>query len=515
MTKIKIPIILYILCLFLASSCKKWDSYNAIKDPALGNNLLNAINQNPDLSQFSALLTKTGYDKVLASSKTFTVWAPNNAAIKAVDAAILTDTARLRQFVGNHISNQQYFTSNVQTYLYIKTLSGKNVTFTKTTVDDQPITKADQYVGNGVVHVLSSAIIPKPNALQYLLSTSLLQKQEMLSLNYSFFDKTQAIQTGINPTTGAPVYKPGTGIITLNRFTNLAPIGNEDSLYTYVVLTDAVYNSEKANLAKFYAGSDAKVADSLTNFSVVKSLSFKGLLSADAFPDTVYSTVDSVKFHLRKADVVETHRVSNGIVYVMNALSYKLYGQLNDKYAKIKPITIEGEKLDSMLVTNPLKVPVIRTRRNPDSTQYQYIYLDNHGVSSFWFNYRTTANAVKYKVYWRVPRDYSLTLSGTATDLTYSPMSLAFGSQTAIAFTVPKPGVIDNGVDPASGKHTFSADYSNVYLGNYVSTRYYSGNKLDAGGLANCLSLFLVGNNVTTNGLNTLWLDNIKLVPTP
>ena len=183
MTFRKHHITLFALCLLLAFSCsKKWDKYNQIKDPALAENLLKAINSNPDLSQFATYLSKSGYDKVIASSKRFTIWAPNNAAMQAVDPSILSDTGKLKQFVGNHISNQMYLTSDIQTYLYIKTLNGKNVTFTKTTVDDQPITKADQYVSNGVIHIISSAITPKPNAMQYLLSTSLLQKTEMESL---------------------------------------------------------------------------------------------------------------------------------------------------------------------------------------------------------------------------------------------------------------------------------------------------------------------------------------------
>jgi len=513
MTIKKQPIILFILCLLFAFSCKKWDKYNAIQDPALSGNLLTAINQNPDLSVFAGYLVKTGYDKVIASSKTYTVWAPNNTAMQAVDPTIIADTAKLKQLIGNHIATQEHFTSEIQTFLYLKTLNGKNVTFTKTTVDDMPIVKADQYTGNGALHVISGAIIPKPNALQYLLSTTLLQKNEMVSLNYPFFDKTVAVQTGINPTTGLPVYKAGTGIVTLNRFTNVAPIGSEDSLYTYVILTDAAYTAEKTNLAKFYKGTTQTITDSITNYSVVKSLSFKGLLNSASFPDTVYSTVDSVKFHLDKNAIAETHRVSNGIVYVMNAITYKLYGQRNDNYSKIKPIIIQGEKIDSLL--QPAKSVSTITRRNIDSSTYKYASLQGSGVASYWLMYRTAANSVKYHVYWRVPRDFSLTLSGTATDLVYSPQSFAVGSQTSILFTQAKPGVIDNGVNPATGLHTFSTDYSEVYLGDYVAPNYYTGNKADVGGLANFLNIFVVGAAVTTSGANNIILDYIKLVPTP
>ena len=108
-----------------------------------------------------------------------------------------------------------------------------------------------------------------------------------------------------------------------------------------------------------------------------------------------------------------------------------------------------------------------------------------------------------------------LTLSGTATDLTYFPLRLAFQTPTDIAFTQSKPGIVDNGVDPITGRHTFSTDYLEVYLGDYTSPQFYSGNKLDAGGLNNLLNIFLVGDNTKTNGANTLLLDYIKLVPVP
>lgn len=509
-------ITLFILCLLFAFSCsKKWDKYNGTQDPALSGNLLKAINQNPELSQFAEYLRKTGYDQVIASSKSFTIWAPTNAAMQQVDPAILSDTGRLKQFVGNHISNQLYFTSDVQTFLYIKTLNGKNVTFTKTTVDDEPIVKADQYVSNGVIQEISGAIIPKPNAYEYLMSTTLLQQKELASLNYTFFDPATAIQTGVDPNTGRPIYKAGTGTLPKNRFTDLAPINNEDSLYTYVVLTDAAYNAEKAKIGKYFAGPNPVFTDSVTNFNVIRSLAFKGLYTADQFPDTLYSVADSVKFHLEKTAIAETHRVSNGIVYVMNSINYKLLGTRRDRFAKIPTLILQGEKWDSLLTTVPQKTPAIRTRRNPDSTVYQDAYLENSAIASFWINYRTKANAVKYKVYWRVPRDKGLVLSGTATDLTYYPMNVAFQSQTTVAFTQPKPGVIDNGVNPATGLHTYSTDYSEVYLGEYTSPQYYSGNKLDAGGLANFLKVFLVSNNTTANGTNTLLLDYIKLVPVP
>ncbi len=56
------------------------DDHNAITDTAVDKDLFTRISENTNLSKFTELLTKTGYDKVIASSKTFTVFAPHQCS---------------------------------------------------------------------------------------------------------------------------------------------------------------------------------------------------------------------------------------------------------------------------------------------------------------------------------------------------------------------------------------------------------------------------------------------------
>jgi uncharacterized surface protein with fasciclin (FAS1) repeats len=154
--------------LFIAGCNDKWEDHYKIQDPVLGENLLVQIKKNPDLSKFAEYLTKTGYDKVVASSKMFTVWAPTNVALANLDQATVDDTAKLKQVIANHISNQSYLTRSANPVLTIRTLNGKNILFTKTTFEEANITKADQYTGNGVLHIVDMVIVPKLNAWEYL-----------------------------------------------------------------------------------------------------------------------------------------------------------------------------------------------------------------------------------------------------------------------------------------------------------------------------------------------------------
>src|SRR5690606_41813068 len=103
--------IILIIALAMVCECKKWDDHNAITSEGLKQNLYEQISQDPSLSRFAELLEKSGYDAVIASSKTFTVFAPGNEALATLDPAIVNDPARLKRFVGNHIANQSWFTA--------------------------------------------------------------------------------------------------------------------------------------------------------------------------------------------------------------------------------------------------------------------------------------------------------------------------------------------------------------------------------------------------------------------
>src|SRR3982750_4135512 len=69
-------------------ACKKWDDHNAITDQSLTTTLFEQISADTSLSRFTGLLTKSGYDQILSSSKTFTVYAPDNVALAGLDAAM-------------------------------------------------------------------------------------------------------------------------------------------------------------------------------------------------------------------------------------------------------------------------------------------------------------------------------------------------------------------------------------------------------------------------------------------
>jgi len=523
----KIFLLLVISGILFSACTKKWDDHSAIIDPESSGTLLEKIQGDPDLSKFSEYLTKTGYDELIASSKSFTVWAPTNEAISKVDASEIGTDEKLKLFIGNHIADLSFQTTQLkEENVRIKTLNGKNITFSATEVDGSPIVKADVNVANGVLHTISSAIMPKVSAWEYLLSTNALQKQALQSFDYTYIDFATAEEIGINPTTGKPIYKEGTGIVNANRFlnrtsvrmvngvleVNSSDISDENELFTYIVLTDDAFRAETLKLTKYYTLGSQDSTDSITRFSVVKDLVFKGVLDSDNFPAAAYSIGDSVRFHLDKSAIVETHQVSNGVVYVMNSINYDLTGAGDnfDLYTKIKPILIEGESASNSTDFLSVKTNSRPTRRAPDGSVFTQLLVQNHGTNTYWVRYRpNVVNSTKYKVYWRVVRDYNLVPAANATDLVYSKMRLAFKSVNPIVSPfdyVEKPGVVKDG-------NLYRPDYTDYYLGEFTSDKFYS--KTLKSGTEGALPVYLVGNNVTTNGQTDLLLDYIKMVPVP
>jgi hypothetical protein len=484
--KIRYVICFMLLSGMLLSACKKvWDDHNAITNQALNKTLLQQISETPELSSFNNVLAKTGYDKVLASSNSFTVWAPTNAAMQNIDPAITADTAKLKQFVQNHIVYQAYFIRMPQPSLKIKTLSGKNIVFTATTFDDANIVTADVCVNNGVLHTIDLAAAPKLNAYEFLLSSAAATKQKAFirGLLHTETDTSKGVRLYVDPATKKTVYQAGTTFPVLKNtyFQKVADISSEDSLVTYIVLNDAAYDAERAKIGKYYnVPTSATQTDSLTQFAVVKDLVINHVYSANALPDSMVS-VSGVKIHLDKSAIVETRQLSNGVAYVVSSISYNMFQN------KIPNIIIQGEQPDSLRVPSTIS---IKTKKSPAGIKYtdmQSSSITSSPDPLYYYRYKPTVNSAKYQVYWRAINDIYTTPFNMKVD--FSPTShYPKSTETPLATM----GYISSGV----------LNYNEVYLGTYTPASYGS------------LYTFLVSaTGVVSTAPTALSLDYIKLVP--
>lgn len=464
-----------LLMALLAGSCKKWDDHTNTPDAALGKDLFQLISEHSNLSTFAGLLTKTGYDKIIASSKTFTVFAPVNAALSSLDAAIINDTAKLKKFVGNHIATQSYFTAAADTMLRIAMLNGKYNNMLKTKLEDATITEVDRYAKNGVLQVVDKMIPALSNTWEVLESNPLVpskQKAYLLSLYRNVFDSVNAQQVGVDPTTGTPVYKPGTDSVQVNIFWNkVFDLRNEGKEFTLFLMADDAWENELATYAPYYKTGTADSTKELSSWEVVKDLAIDKAYNQAVIPDTVVSKF-SVKVPIAKSEIIQTIKTSNGVVYIMKKAPVLPKN-------KLKSFIIEAE---NYRVTSHERRgnTYFRERINTiTGNNFKDVLVSGHGVAQFNIGYRISGvNSTKYKAYWVAVNDFQT-----------AAFTQKLGIEFASSAKLPYVSVAPN-------------EYGEIYLGEFTLDTYYS-----------TLDIFLTAANSTSAAVNPLVCDYIRLEP--
>lgn len=479
---------------FLATTllaCKKWDEHNKVVNANSTETLMDELAKRSNLSKFVEYLTKTGLDKELNSSKTYTVWAPTNDALQSIDAATVADTAKLRLYLSNHISNQVYFTAAAGTTgLRVPLLNGKRATFLANKFEDANITEANFSVRNGVLHVIDKAVPPLQNLWEYINSTTTQYQQNafIVSQNFTGFDSTKAVIDSISSTTGLPIYHPGTGIVERNRYNEqVYNLKDETKLYTYFLLNNAAFKVETDSLSSFFKTSTTDSTYNLSAMSVARDAVVEGMYTIDQLPAALTSKF-GVTIPIDKSTIVETKRVSNGVVYVVNKLDF-LTKQ------KITNLVVQGENPRGYFrptgeavspTQNSVTAAFFRSRVNPSTgQQFSDIFLYGHGIAMLNVLYQAfNVPAAKYKVYWVAVND-TIQVNGAKPPVVFQ-QRLAMGTIGATNFPYINVPI---------------GSYSEVYLGDYTQTSYGT------------LNMYLTAANSTSTGVNSMTLDYIRLEP--
>lgn len=465
---------LLVLCMVTLSmiSCKNWDDRLMSTNDNATQTLIAKVSSQSELSTFKSLLEKTGYDKLLASSKNFTVYAPTNTALASLSTSILNDTSALKTFVGNHIAFQANEVNAASTTTQLLPLvNGKYVSMSGDMINGVKVISS-VFVGNGVLNTMGGFIEAKPSLSKFITSTRGSYKQN------------------------------GFVADSIGRITKLVgDLSDESKRYTYFVLTDAALATEVAKLTPYYkAGGDTTAIEASLN--TLKDFVIEGDYASDKLPATITSKL-GVKLTIDKAAIKETITVSNGTVYVLD----KITVNLADKF---KSIVVEGENwaglrvvptttsYNNLSATDKLNfmgrsvlpanltttIAAIKDMKDPvNGRVFQQMKVVGHGVSGFYLRY-AVANlpVMKYKVYWVAVNDLYNSNTATAETATFAiSQRLVMGTATNTSF----PFVA-----------LTAKNYSEVLLGEYTPSKF---GKLD---------MFL-----TANTTGALVLDYIRLEP--
>lgn len=459
----------------LLFSCKdNWELHNEVVNVDNSTDLNQKIAAQTNLSLFNGYLKSTGYDKVLANSQNYSVWAPDNAALASLDASIVSDPIKLKDFVGNHIALTTIPVSKkLDDTIRVKLLNNKYATIIGSKFEEANIIGTSQFVKNGVLHTLDKISSVKLNIWDFMLSSTdaPLQSSYVSNLSTTVIDTANATIIGYN-TSGNPIFAPNPPTVSRNTYwVNVADLRDESQQYTYFMLQDGAFNTEKNKLATYYPSTDPNFNSS---FYVVKDLTVKGVYPLDKLPDTLVS-VKGVKVPMNRANVVKSYRASNGIVHVLNALPFRL----KDKVPEFK---IEGENPTSFSAN---KTILFRTKLDNLGKSFKDIEVYNHSYAEFAVFYnKPNLPVVKYKVYARAIAG----LTGDSQVAAFTQRYFFYNSTTSL-YTL----FYTHAVNPLT--------YTETYLGEYTPLQFGS------------LQFRLTAANSTAVNVSTLILDYLRFEP--
>jgi uncharacterized surface protein with fasciclin (FAS1) repeats len=125
------------------------------------------IASDPNLSTLSGLIKEAGLTETLAGAGPFTVFAPTNAAFKAVPAKTMGELAAnkdlLKSVLTFHVVPMKLNVADVKPG-NVKTVNGANLPLARAgafvTAEEAMVTGADKPASNGVVQVIDRVLLP-------------------------------------------------------------------------------------------------------------------------------------------------------------------------------------------------------------------------------------------------------------------------------------------------------------------------------------------------------------------
>jgi hypothetical protein len=372
-----------------------------------------------------------------------------------------------------------YYTSQVQPApLRLPLLDGKYGIFKPSSFENTAINTKDRLASNGVLHTITGAAAPVGNCWDYIDSLNA-GSNNMANFikndNRLVRDTTNAVQIGINPLNGQPIYQAGTDSALRNTFLqNVHNIGSEAKEYTVFIMNNSTWEKERAKLDTLFKSGTVDSTLYLARYNTAKDMAFEGAYAPDQLPDSIQSKF-GVWVPINKSAIQTVYRTSNGYVYVMNDMNVKLR-------QRILPYLVQGENYSG--TSNGSFSPIyLRSLINPNNSQpFKDLYAYSHGVAKWHVRYRVfNFYTTRYKVYWATYNNrWNNTLSQRLAIM--SPDSTTFPYKN-IPYNV----------------------YNEEYLGEFKVTKF------------GYLDLYLVSANIAPSSSNmnqtALFLDYIRLEP--
>ncbi len=336
--------------------------------------LWEVISTRSELSKFAQVLKQNGYDKVLSSSGTYTVFAPDNAQIAAFEGS------DINEIPGAHISFLGYNKATLDSMTYISMINNR-----LTSLADLKLSDTEIVCRNGYLRFSgTSARATQKNIYELLETLSAENKMAafITSLGDSVMDVERSVQVGIDLNTNQPIYD--TVMAYYNPLFADVPLNDNDSLSVLMLVDNDTWDALRSRYSRymrqhvstdsydnlpdvlkskiaenemeqlldptkdtkfgFFNKIDTVATEYKTCVELVRDLtcSYEGAVAKASAnnPETVTSVYVSrtgIELTLDNATITDTLNASNGRIELANGLKIKL------KNNKIKDVYIEAE----------------------------------------------------------------------------------------------------------------------------------------------------------------------------
>ena len=160
--------ILIVLTLFLVASCSNfWDEHFDIYPETVDKNVWDAMQSDPEISEFVQILKDFKYDTLFLSDNSYTLFVPTNSALTQYK----TGNSINQSLIDYHISSHFIQSGNIVGKRHIQTLAKKFAMFEKYgddfKLDGIPVKKESPLYKNGKYFVLDQVAKPRLNLYDY------------------------------------------------------------------------------------------------------------------------------------------------------------------------------------------------------------------------------------------------------------------------------------------------------------------------------------------------------------
>ncbi|MBR5963508.1 MAG: hypothetical protein IK000_05090 [Bacteroidaceae bacterium] len=315
-------IVLYLFIgVCLASCSDEWAKHYSVEgmDSAADAPTLWAHMKSMDdeLGELCRVLEHVGYDKVLDSPQSFTVWAPTLTQAQADSIIALYDqqshstitlpggivrniqdkeNKAITQFVQNHMALYGRSVPSVFNDTILM-MNGKNMILTERNINGAPFVKKNIVACNGILYTLAAPLPFEPNVREALG----LQPEMLDNVNqfFSCFDKyeldeSSSVQQGI--VDGKIIYADSVITSSNKLYSTLGWIEREDSDYFFFAPSDEVWNKEYDEYLPYFNYDDmVENRDSLARlnaqFAIVRGRFFNRRLQKNDGLDSIVNTM--------------------------------------------------------------------------------------------------------------------------------------------------------------------------------------------------------------------------------